>query len=86
GYVYQDGLAKAAKWEDGELQVLEAPVIGQTGDRLETFANGINFLGEISGYTRVSFGSDSLALRWQNAVALPSRLPDWLETKGLGVT
>lgn len=86
GYVLQDGLARAALWENGELKILEAPTIGQPGDRLETFANGVNFLGEVSGYTRVSFGSDSLALKWQNAVALPARLPDWLETKGLGVT
>jgi hypothetical protein len=86
GYVVQGGLNRAALWQDGALQVLDAPVIGNAGDKLESFANGINFLGEVSGYTRVSFGSDSLALKWQSGAATPSRLPEWLETKGLGVT
>lgn len=84
GNVIVDGEYRAARWVDGELEVLPLPPFDVGGDELWSVANSINSAGVITGTIQAPSGTPSAALRW-DADGVSFVQSDGLETKGISV-
>jgi hypothetical protein len=84
GNVIVNGEYRAARWVDGELEVLPLPPFDVGGGELWSVANSINSAGVITGTIQAPVGTPSAALRWDfKGVSFVQS--DGLETKGISV-
>ena len=84
GNVIVNGEYRAARWVDGELEVLPLPPFDVGGGELWSVANSINSAGVITGTIQAPAGTPSAALRWDfEGVSFVQS--DGLETKGISV-
>lgn len=84
GNVIVNGEYRAARWVDGQLEVLSLPPFDVGGGELWSVANSINSAGVITGTIQAPVGTPSAALRW-DAKGVSFVQSDGLETKGISV-
>lgn len=84
GNVIVSGEYRAARWVDGDLEVLPLPPFDVGGGDLWSVANSINSAGVITGTIQSPFGTPSAALRWDSE-GVSFVQSDGLETKGISV-
>lgn len=84
GSVISKGQYRAARWVNRELELLPLPEF-QTDDGIVwSFANSINSSGVITGTISATFGTPSVALRWDSEGVAPIE-SGGLETKGIAI-
>jgi hypothetical protein len=84
GNVISKGNYRAARWVNGELELLPFPEADLPEGTTWSVAGSINSSGVITGSAFVPFGSASVAVRWdsEGAAAIES---GGLETKGIAI-
>ncbi len=84
GSVILNGEYRAARWVNGQLDVLPLPEFDAPDGVIWSFAESINSSGVITGTVRAPSSTPSVAVRWdsEGVEAIPS---GGLETKGISV-